>query len=568
MLSLLFLTSVITLVSCGVVLDPPPTTQPPPTLSPEQIRLNDYCAARCVGVEQCFLASNYDPRYFIQCKNKVGVLRICGHGACFDPHSDSCVNAPESNCSTSLCVNKRPNERFDHDDNNCKTFWECSPSGKAVAKCCYRGYLYNSKTTECVPMIGNECMDTCDDKDNEPPCTMLGRYNDFANDGNCRTYHECENGVATVACCPQGERYDIEAAACVADVNNLCTSDCPLKSCKMQGVNSYSDPTYCGAYYVCNGTMIQEKRCCPGSKVYDDQVETCVEPSFGVTKKNCTNLCPQTNIHDCPLVGVDGGVGFRHLGSSEVINCSIGTLFEESTCACSGIIANPINNACSMEIDLTMTGLGLLRNGTERSATITQYGLTRPGKVFKDGIETMLFSGLVLVIPFFRSPFKDFYIQIVYKPESIPLPGRKMVLVSNCYQDAQNAATIEVALGSDGFVTLTVIVMDANSQAPKNPVTLSVPFQPTVWNKYKAYLHKNVLQVVNNGGTPLTTFEDSTLVPDVTIVQASEGLEIGGCISHGAEDVLVDTFEGSIAKAQLSKCVRNEWTEPTQPTAV
>lgn len=536
-----------------------------PVLTVVQRELNAHCRRKC-KTELCYLADENDCRNFIMCqKDSMGLyhatLQPCAFGtywAGLQAQRKITCDVPENvQCKIDYCDKRPPGSKFDHLDGNCKTHWECSPRGKPIPKCCGEGLMYSDSEGKCVEDRQRRCHDKCPIKSDA--CLIPGKKTEYYDDGNCRTYWNCEVKRPHPVCCPKGQGYDVvNGCVTMPSCNDTCPNQYEQDLCLKPGVKRYSlTDGSCRTYMRCNPVDGDERWCCPSNYVFDSDSQNCVERTF--MNLMCTDECPRHYKEECHLKP-DPNKRDAYLMTSHGVDISLpcppGTEFNFTSCGCATTVKTSVDNSCNKELDITFDDPIWHRDGSQKQVIITEHGTRREGPVW-NGMKSFRFDGdLYYRTPFFQSQYQKLYIEIVYMPDVGNMPTRQ-VLLSNCMNLDLGAPSLELWL-QNGRLVLD-LVTDNNqpnaTSAQKTPVTVSVPYTPGVWNNFTAIYNGQEVLLLNDNERE-HVFSQQNLTGAISV--AAEGLDFGGCYINKEKG---EGYKGSIAHLEFSKCVKQEWLD-------
>ncbi|XP_052810984.1 uncharacterized protein LOC128238781 [Mya arenaria] len=573
-------------VLAGIMLSPgrrsPPaqplqTTTTEEPLSPAQIALNNQCLGKCI-TELCYLSDDTDCRKFIMCERDAqsrykASLQPCAFGTYWGGYDQqrriTCDRPYNVNCNIDYCAGRVSGEKFKHPDGNCKTYWECT-GNVPMPFCCPDGYYFDSTLNMCQTDETFTCHDACPLRADAAACMQLGQASAFLDDGNCRTYWDCEQQNPHPVCCTAGKSYDIRTGTCITNMN--CRDECPQQYqtdvCRTgTGRQTYDiTDTHCRTYMKCSNNSYDERWCCPSQHFFDPLTQNCQPINYG-EKMKCDDVCPLGYREFCPLTkSASNPSSFIQSDINGVeweMKCAPGTTFDESACACGVFVKNAPDNSCNMELDILFDAPIMERRGSQRTVQIKKMSggemLDAPALNKR---KPFVFDGnLTLRTPFGQQQFDNVYISIIFRPENNAVGGPQ-VLLSNCMNQALGAATLELIL-EKGDVVFRVVTDHRVTKAGiagvvDIPATLRIPFVVGMWQVVTAIYDGTTLHLALEGqGRP--TYASMPLTGNIPV--AAEGLLFGGCVVQGGEQRRGEGFIGSMAKLQFSKCLQQQWLD-------
>ncbi|XP_052256484.1 uncharacterized protein LOC127861844 [Dreissena polymorpha] len=538
----------------------PATDQP---LSAAQLDLNSRCTGRCVS-EVCYLPDENDCRNFIVCERDArgryfANLLACAFGtywAGLQRQRKITCDLPENViCNINYCAGKVVGEKYDHYDGNCKTYWECTPKGPKPF-CCRDGFRYDATTKDCVVDVAGTCNHVCPIKIDA--CMQLGQSSEFLNDGNCRTYWNCEDRRPHPVCCPDGQGYDIQANRCVPNVG--CRDQCPREympdNCLQQGVEKYNiHDSHCRTYMRCNAQDGDERWCCPSGEYFNTATQIC-EIMQADSTNVCDDVCPLGYKEFCPLRAstTNSSTYMVMIGGVEVsMPCAPGTLFDFNKCGCAVKVANAPDNSCNMEIDILFDSPQMIRRGSQDNVEIIRNGIVEEGATL-NGRSPFRFNGnLRFRTPFGQQQYDHVYASVIFLPETSATS--RQVLISNCMNMELGGPTMDLAL-LNGEVVLTVVtnhLLASNSTGSK---VLKLPYDVNIWQVVTFMYDGENLHMAVEGQGP-AKYASVPVTGGITV--AAEGLDFGGC--PPMQTTSNDGFIGQMAKLMFSKCLKKEWVD-------
>ncbi|KAL4222139.1 hypothetical protein ACF0H5_018179 [Mactra antiquata] len=522
--------------------------------------LNIECSEKC-KTEVCYLAHPTDCRKFIVCKqgaiNYMGTEQFCAFGTFWGgfmrQQKVTCDLPSNVRCNIDYCRGRAYGETFDHPDQNCKTYWQCGETGP-VPQCCFDGYRYDRRINQCVEDVEGTCRDICPIK--VDACMRLGQATDFFDDGNCKTYWDCEDRHPHPVCCPDGMGY-VRDQGCVAMPN--CRDKCPRQYEPDMCLTAESYPlldSHCRTFMKCNAVEGDERWCCPSKHVFNATTMRC-EPDTTVGGPVCDDICPYEYNQMCPLKPGDTPDTYLQMvhGIWQPMPCAPGTQFDIDKCNCAKKIKNAPDNSCSMELDINFGDQNWIRGGSQKEVKINQLGTILPGPELQGRVTYRFDGNLFFRTPFFRSDYSNLYMNIIYNTDD-NARGRR-VLLSNCMTIDLQRPSLELSL-ENGMIQLALVTdeMINNASYPFGiPAVASVPYSPNSWNTFTAIYDGQELLVLNEGAG--VSYDDRQSLTGVVMV-AAEGLDLGGCYITRDQG---QGFVGSVAKLQFSKCLKREWVD-------
>ncbi|WAQ94081.1 hypothetical protein MAR_006552 [Mya arenaria] len=283
-------------------------------LSPAQIALNNQCLGKCI-TELCYLSDDTDCRKFIMCERDAqsrykASLQPCAFGTYWGGYDQqrriTCDRPYNVNCNIDYCAGRVSGEKFKHPDGNCKTYWECT-GNVPMPFCCPDGYYFDSTLNMCQTDETFTCHDACPLRADAAACMQLGQASAFLDDGNCRTYWDCEQQNPHPVCCTAGKSYDIRTGTCITNMN--CRDECPQQYqtdvCRTgTGRQTYDiTDTHCRTYMKCSNNSYDERWCCPSQHFFDPLTQNCQPINYG-EKMKCDDIIfrPENNAVGGPQV--------------------------------------------------------------------------------------------------------------------------------------------------------------------------------------------------------------------------------------------------------------------------
>ncbi|XP_048754487.1 uncharacterized protein LOC125665731 isoform X3 [Ostrea edulis] len=132
------------------------------------------CSVECDGASSCF--RTYNCTHFDQCyplDSGCSCTRLmCSFGTFYSPASGVCDTVSKGLCDADPCLSRTVGEDYSYPSNfNCRSFYQCSKSGRSVPMCCRDNYRYDYDTQQCRP--DKSCNISCSQREGQE------YYNDY-----------------------------------------------------------------------------------------------------------------------------------------------------------------------------------------------------------------------------------------------------------------------------------------------------------------------------------------------------------------------------------------------------
>ncbi|KAL4222146.1 hypothetical protein ACF0H5_018186 [Mactra antiquata] len=560
----------------------------------------------CQYPDLCYIPHPTNCFKFIMCQGlETGQVMAqamsCGFGTMWKAGTDpACDRHDLVECMSDLCRDPAVTA-YAHEDDNCRTFWKCQ-NGKSEPSCCNKYHAFNSVTGKCVPDI--KCDTSCPLVND---ATCKGPNAQYANvdDGNCRTFWDCENGHPHPVCCPRGQGFDVFKATCVLDPN--CLQDCPKDysaSCAVVGTLSYDlVDKNCRTYMKCNSMGQADPYCCLPGLMYNAGIKQCVD----AVGKDCVNAeCPRGFLEGqlCQFEEVPNDPRYYTIPKSPlgplVMLCSTGTVFNQTQCMCAqhyqkcrleavpgkpnryknldsyggfempcpvGTVFNPAQCncfpdpnvkpanprlGCSLDIDAHLPDLKNYGTAVAALLMIGEYG---QGETGVGNMSAYWDGGAGLNIPFYGSQsFRKMYLETRFNPTAAS--RNKQVLLSSC-QYLEGVPSLELTLsqfhGSGGILTLLAKNSDVNFAG-----VVEVEF-PYLFNQ------DYILRVIFDGSNMGVFLDNQDPNLSNSEVQPFKGeIQVhrsGLRFTHCRYETDVSGFIGYVKEIKFTRCLTREMNE-------
>lgn len=203
-----------------------------------------------------------NPNKYIICLQDAGLEKTCPSNDCYDELNPPCSSAcPQPNAAAlALCndPNVKPLERM-ADPADCEQYYLCMGNGNDHQRLrCPSNKHYSEKEKKCMDVFEANCAVTtkwCQNKRNGTTFAAA----------NCFEYYECEGQETFKLSCPLLEHFDSDVGKCIT---GACEGDTRRPNCENISDGTRLPHSKCYMYFVCLNKALYEAQC--GSGYYFD----------------------------------------------------------------------------------------------------------------------------------------------------------------------------------------------------------------------------------------------------------------------------------------------------------